>query len=122
MRLEKNILNNAEHRSAEANSANPAISLAAPHDVKVPVGANESAGVSLAGGMFSIVIKARQYAWLSVMADGKRIMHATIEAPTETTVAAHRQIFIRPVISALSIFDLMVSDLQHRGTTAKPKL
>jgi cytoskeletal protein RodZ len=57
-------------------------------------GDNTETGPSTSG-TFLVVIKARQDAWLSITADGKRIMYTTLAAPAETSVAARRQILIR---------------------------
>lgn len=49
----------------------------------------------LAPGVFSVLIRVRRDAWISVNADGKQMVYRTLIAPSETTVAAHRRILIR---------------------------
>jgi cytoskeleton protein RodZ len=44
---------------------------------------------------FSVLIRAREDAWVSIVADGKPIMRETLLASRETSVEAHRYITIR---------------------------
>jgi Domain of unknown function (DUF4115) len=44
---------------------------------------------------FTLSIRVRQDAWMSIIADGRRVLTETLVAPTETLVEAHRQIWIR---------------------------
>ena len=53
---------------------------------------NAAAG---AGGALTLVINVRQDAWVSIIADGQRVMSDTLVAPTEKVVKARSQIVIR---------------------------
>jgi cytoskeleton protein RodZ len=47
------------------------------------------------GGALTLVINVRQDAWLSIIADGQRVMSDTLVAPSEKVVKARSQIVVR---------------------------
>ena len=58
-------------------------------------GSRDAPNELLAAKVFSVLIRVRRDAWISVNADGKQMVYQTLTAPSETTVAAHRRILIR---------------------------
>lgn len=45
--------------------------------------------------IFTLSIRVRQDAWISVIADGRRVLSETLAAPAEASVEAHSQILVR---------------------------
>jgi cytoskeletal protein RodZ len=92
--------------SEQAASTNPVIALVASRDEGRPAAAGVPVSDrSPAFGAFSVLIKAREDAWVSIIADGKRIMQETLVAAAETSVKAQDQIVIRAGnIGALDFF------------------
>jgi cytoskeleton protein RodZ len=75
-------------RSAEPGSAPGLTTL--PSNVS-----NDAPNELLAPRGFSVSIRVRRDAWISVNADGKQMVYRTLIAPSETTVAARQRILIR---------------------------
>jgi hypothetical protein len=51
--------------------------------------------VSSKSDKFTILINVREDAWMSIIADGRRVLSETLVAPTERLVEAHDQIVVR---------------------------
>ena len=80
------------------NPAAPAVTTTESGDVTIrnfDKSANKPAAADKASGSLTLVIRASENSWISVLADGQLVTQETLIAPANTSVRATRQITVR---------------------------
>ena len=80
------------------NPAAPAVTTTESGDVTIrnfDKSANKPAAAEKASGSLTLVIRASENSWISVLADGQLVTQETLIAPANTSVRAARQITVR---------------------------
>lgn len=88
------VANPAAAETASSTSQSPvpepaAGSTAAPAPTSTPQDSAENAGE------FQVLVKARKDSWVTITADGKKVVQDTLAAPAEKSVAARNQVVIK---------------------------
>src|SRR5215472_5760878 len=85
-----------------------------PYEQSAKVAVSASTPTPDAGGL-NLAINVRQDAWMSIIADGQRVISDTLVAPTEKVVKAHSQIVVRAGNIGAVDFTFNGKDLPSQG-------